>query len=153
MSEGTTRHALAVIRLRAPFIGLLLAMMICLLTPFNNIYMQATPLGGGHFPLAPFVIFLLLALLVALLNRVFRSMRLFTGQELLVIWIEMVIGSGIAYTGLARTLLINLTAPMHYATMGNRWQETIQPLIPHALMPTDPKAIELLYTGLPGDDP
>ena len=48
-----------VIRLRAIFTGILLAVGICLLTPFNNIYHQATPLGGGHFPLAPFFIFIL----------------------------------------------------------------------------------------------
>ena len=49
------------IRLRAVVLGLVLAVTICLLSPFNNIYHQATPLGGGHFPLAPFFVFFLLA--------------------------------------------------------------------------------------------
>ena len=71
-----------------------------------------------------------------------------TGPELLVVWIEMVIGSGIAYTGFARTFLINLTAPVHFSTPGNRWNEVLNPLIPPALTPTDPAAIELLYTGI-----
>lgn len=139
-----------VIRLRAPLLGIILAIGICILTPFNNIYLQATPLGGGHFPLAPFFIFLLLTLIVTIAGKIFRPLCFLTGIELLVLWIEMVIGSGIAYTGLARTFLINLTAPIHYATMGNRWQETLQPLLPPALSPTDQSAIELLYSGLPG---
>ena len=42
------------IRLRALVIGSCLGILICLLTPFNNAYRQGTPLGGGHFPLAPF---------------------------------------------------------------------------------------------------
>ena len=76
--------------------------------------MRATPLGGGHFPLAPFVIFLLLGVVVSVVARIFRSSLLLTGPELLVIWIQMVIGSGIAYTGFARTFLVNLTAPVYF---------------------------------------
>jgi len=138
------------IRLRAPLLGLLLAVAICLLTPYNNIYLRATPLGGGHFPLAPFFIFLLLTVLISLISALFKSSLLLSGPELLVVWIEMVIGSGIAYTGFARTFLINLTAPVHFATVGNRWKEVLHPLIPHSLTPTDPGAIDLLYSGLPG---
>ncbi len=138
------------IRLRAPIFGLLLAVVICLLTPYNNIFLRATPLGGGHFPLAPFFVFLILAVCTSLIARIFRSRLLLTGPELLIIWIEMVIGSGIAYTGFARTFLINLTAPVHFATPGNRWDEVLTPFIPPALTPTDPKAIELLYNGITG---
>lgn len=148
--ESSTTPEYRSIRLRAPLIGLLLAVGICLLTPYNNIYLRATPLGGGHFPLAPFVIFLLLAILITLVSRIFRSSLLLTGPELLVIWIEMVIGSGIAYTGFARTFLINLTAPEHFATIGNRWEEVLHPLIPPSLTPTSPEAVKLLYNGLPG---
>lgn len=148
--ESSTTTEYRSIRLRAPLIGLLLAVGICLLTPYNNIYLRATPLGGGHFPLAPFVIFLLLAILISLVSRIFRSSLLLTGPELLMIWIEMVIGSGIAYTGFARTFLINLTTPEHFATIGNRWKEVLHPLIPPALTPSSPEAVKLLYNGLPG---
>ncbi len=139
------------IRLRAFFIGIIFAVAICLLTPFNNIYQQATPLGGGHFPLAPFFIFLLLTILTALTAKVFRSTSpFFSGSELLIIWIEMVIGSGIAYTGLARTFLLNITAPIHYASVSNQWQESLHSVLPSGITPTDNRAIEMLYTGLAG---
>lgn len=137
------------IRPRAILIGVLLAVSICLLTPYNNIYLRATPLGGGHFPLAPFFIFLILTILLTLVSRIFKSKMILTGPELLVIWIEMVIGSGIAYTGFARTFLINLTAPVQFATPGNRWDEVLHPLIPPALTPSNPEVIKLLYNGLP----
>lgn len=137
------------IRLRAILLGVILAVAICAETPINNIYHQATPLGGGHFPLAPFFIFFILAIITAIVNTLIKPRRVFHGAELLVIWIQMVIGSGIAYTGLARTFLINLTAPVHFASMGNRWEEMLTPLIPPALIPTSKEAIELLYNGLP----
>ncbi|MBE9543620.1 MAG: hypothetical protein IMF02_03945, partial [Proteobacteria bacterium] len=46
------------IRMRAVLLGSGLALAICLITPFNNAYRQGTPLGGGHFPLAPFYFFM-----------------------------------------------------------------------------------------------
>ncbi len=147
--QVSAKKAPSPIRLRAIILGILLAIGICLLTPLNNIYHQATPLGGGHFPLAPFFIFLLLAFLTAIISKIFRGYNFLTGTELLIVWIEMVIGSGIAYTGFARTFLINLTAPVHFATMGNKWEETLHPLIPPALTPTNTDAVELLYNGLP----
>jgi len=147
--DATTLQLTSRIRPRAIFIGVLLAGTICLLTPVNNIYHRATPLGGGHFPLAPFFLFLVLALLVLLISRVFKSRVLITGSELLVMWMQMVIGSGIAYTGLSRTLFINLTAPIQFATTGNQWRETFDPLLPKGLIPSDLSAIELLYNGLP----
>lgn len=150
MSNQTHTSPSRTIRPRAVIIGILLAVGICLLTPYNNIFLRATPFGGGHFPLAPFFIFLTLTVVICLVARIFRSNLLLTGSELLVIWIEMVIGSGIAYTGFARTFLLNLTAPVQFATAGNRWETVLHPLIPPSLMPTDPEAIELLYNGVDG---
>jgi len=137
------------IRWRAVLIGLLLTGLICALTPVNNIYNQATPLGGGHFPLAPFYILLFTTILAVLLGRILPRARLLTGREMLVIWMQMVIGSGIAYTGLTRTFFLNLTVPFQFASAENNWQQSLQPLLPPALYP-DPAAIGPLYNGLAG---
>ncbi|MBN1930838.1 MAG: hypothetical protein JW786_04430 [Desulfobacterales bacterium] len=138
------------IRLRAIILGLFLAVVTCALTPFNNAYHQATPLGGGHFPLAPFFILLWLTLLVAAVKKLFRGWTGLTGKEILMAWILMVLVSGIAYTGLVRTFFINLTAPFHFATVGNRWREILHPLLPKALYPQNEMAIENFYNGLSG---
>ncbi len=135
------------IRARAIITGVVLTGIICALTPINNIYHQATPLGGGHFPLAPFYILLLTTLVAGLLRKLMPRSRVITGNELLVIWIQMVIGSGIAYTGLTRTFFINLTAPFQFATAENNWQEILQPLLPGWLYPGE-GAVEGLYNGL-----
>jgi hypothetical protein len=125
-----------------------LGIVICALTPFNNTYLNATPLGGGHFPLAAFFIFFWLSIGIAALGKLPFSANWFSGRELFVVWILMVIASGIAYTGLVRTFFINLTAPYHFASVGNRWGEVIQPLLPRAWYPGDLSSISLLYNGL-----
>ncbi len=145
----TTSHLpVETVRFRALAVGFVLAMAICALTPYNNIYHQATPLGGGHFPLAPFFILIWLTVLVAILQKIFPSSSIFTGKELLIVWTFSVLTSGIAYTGLTRTFFINLTAPWHFDTVENHWAETLQPFSPQLWRPQDPEAIQLLYNGL-----
>lgn len=138
------------LRPRAVFLGLLLAVGICTLTPFNNAFRQATPLGGGHFPLAPFFIFFWLALIMAASGRLLKRPPWLNGKELLFVWILMVLVSGIAYTGLVRTFFINLTAPFHFATPENRWTEILGPLLPNNWFPRGQEAVDTLYNGLPG---
>ena len=138
------------IRFRAILLGLILSILICLLTPFNNIYRQATPLGGGYFPLAPFYVLLFLTIFAALFRKILKGRNWLTGKELLVTWILMVIASGIAYTGLVRTFFINLTAPYHFASVENRWGEVLHPILPKIWYPQSEEAIEKLYNGLIG---
>lgn len=138
------------IRFRAVFIGFVLAVIICIVTPFNNAYRQATPLGGGHFPLAPFYILIWMTILIGITHTILKKRTILTGRELLCAWALMVISSGIAYTGLVRTFFINLTAPFHFATVENRWAEKLQPLLPRHLYPQGRDAIEDLYNGLRG---
>jgi hypothetical protein len=136
------------IRLRAIVLGSLFALAICLITPFNNAYRHATPLGGGHFPLAPFYVLLWLMILTAFARMLFKGRKLITGKELLVSWALMVLLSGVAWTGLARTFFINLTAPFHFATVENRWSEVLHPLLPGSWYPQSKDAILSIYNGL-----
>jgi hypothetical protein len=138
------------IRARAIVLGSLFALAICLITPFNNAYRQATPLGGGHFPLAPFYVLVWLMILTAFARMLFKGRNLITGKELLVSWALMVLLSGIAWTGLARTFFINLTAPFHFATVENRWSEVLHPLLPNSWYPQSEDAIISIYNGLAG---
>ena len=138
------------IRLRAILIGVFFALAICLITPFNNAYRQGTPLGGGHFPLAPFYILVWMMLAVAVIQATFKRRNLISGKELLVSWALMVLLSGIAWTGLARTFFINITAPYYFATVENRWEEILHPLLPKSWYPQSQQAIVDFYNGLAG---
>ena len=84
-ASGQAEPAPVPLRLRAVWLGLLLAVSLCALTPFNNAFRQATPLGGGHFPLAPFVIFFGLTLIMALVGRLLNRPAWLSGKELLFI--------------------------------------------------------------------
>ncbi|MGD1972422.1 MAG: hypothetical protein PVH37_07950 [Desulfobacterales bacterium] len=138
------------IRLRAILIGSCLAVLICLITPFNNAYRQGTPLGGGHFPLAPFYFLIWMMLITAFIRWIFKGRKLITGRELLVSWALMVLLSGIAWTGLARTFFINLMTPYHFATIENRWAEVLHPLLPQGWYPQSQEAITNFYNGITG---
>lgn len=136
------------IRLRAIVLGSFFALAICLITPFNNAFRQATPLGGGHFPLAPFYILVWLMVLTAVMRFVFKGQKFITGKELLVSWALMLLLSGVAWTGLARTFFVNLTAPFHFATVENRWSEVLHSLLPDSWYPQGQDAITGIYNGL-----
>jgi hypothetical protein len=138
------------IRKRAVVLGLVLGLAVCAVTPLNNLYYGATPLGGGHFPLAPFFVLAWLTVLAAVLGKVFRGRALLSGTDLMVVWMLMVVVSGVAHTGLARTFFINLTAPLHFASAGNQWNTVLKPLMPAGWYPGDAKAVETLYNGLSG---
>jgi len=139
-----------IVRLRAVLTGLVLGLGICAVTPLNNLYYGATPLGGGHFPLAPFFLMVWLTILAAILTKLFRGTPVFTGTDLLICWMLMVVVSGVAHTGLVRTFCITLTAPLHFATEGNQWKTVLAPLLPKGWYPTDMAAVEALYNGLNG---
>jgi hypothetical protein len=143
-------ETLANIRWRAVLLGTALALAICAITPFNNAYRQGTPLGGGHFPLAPFYLLIWLMIITAAIRWVFRGRSWLTGKELIVSWSLMVLLSGIAWTGLVRTFFINLTAPQHFATVENRWQEILFPLLPASWYPGSQEAIDDFYNGFIG---
>jgi hypothetical protein len=88
--------------------------------------------------------------LTAVVHFVFKGRKLITGKELLVSWALMMLLSGIAWTGLARTFFINLTAPFHFATVENRWSDVLHPLLPESWYPQNQDAIAGLYNGLLG---
>ena len=144
-TDSTQLHT---IRFRAVLTGLLASALICAVTPFNNVYLEATPLGGGHFPLAPFFVLLWMVVAVAVVSRFCKRYKIFTGSELVLIWMQMVLGSGIAFTGLARTFFINLTAPFRFATVENRWAEILGPMLPQSWFPRNMEAVQLLHNGL-----
>ncbi len=144
------REKITTIRPRAFFLGFVLAVLICAFTPFNNVYRNATPLGGGYFPLAPFYLLFWLTIITAASRKFLNVQTLLTGTELIFTWGIMILVSGIAYTGFARTFFINLTAPFYFASVENRWQTVLQPLLPKNLFPQSAEAIEMLYNGIDG---
>ena len=99
------------LRLRALLTGLFLGLGLCIFTPLNNTVLHNTPMGGGHFPLAPFFIIAWMFVIDAFSSRLLSKRPFFSGVELLVIWLMMVLFSAIGFAGLTETFFINITGP------------------------------------------
>jgi hypothetical protein len=140
----------APIRLPALLLGLIFVIIFCTFTPYNNVKLQNSPLAGGHFPLASFGCLLLLVLFAnPLLSRVKKNWR-FHFHELLLVWAMVAVATGIAYTGLIRTFVINITTPTWFTTTTSNLGTQLPPLLPDSLFPKDPDMIRTLYSGLEG---
>lgn len=145
-----------VVRPRALVLGFVLGLVLCILTPYNNAYLHNVPLGGGHFPLAPFFIAAWLFVLSAFTGWLRKGAGLLSGLEVLTVWVFMVLFAGISYAGLAQTFFVNITAPFYFAEDGFRWAEALQPLLPRAWYPdahdggAGMEAVRTIYDGLDG---
>jgi len=137
------------LRLSALITGLFFSILVSVFTPYNNIKLQNSPLAGGHFPLAAFgAVILLLAAANPLLSMLNRKWR-FHSREVLLIWSMTAVASGIAYTGLMRTFILNITTPGWLATFGDVGGQ-ISPYAPSSLFPGGSDFIRSLYNGLDG---
>jgi hypothetical protein len=131
-------------------LGLALAALFCAVTPYNNVFLQNSPLAGGHFPLASFGCLLLLVIVLnPLLSLVRASWRLHS-HELLLVWAMVTVATGIAFTGLMRTFIINITTPAWFTNTATPVGRILEALLPPGLFPTDPETIRTLYNGLEG---
>ena len=140
----------SVVRLRAVLLGMALGLGLCVLAPYNNGYLGNAPLGGSHFPMAPFFIAVWLFAFSAFAAWARKRPAPLSGVELLVVWVLMVLCTGIGYGGLVESLLVNLTAPLRFAKDGYAWTEAVRPFLPHAWFPQDAEAVRTLYNGLAG---
>lgn len=137
-----------VLRNSALLTGLFFSILICAFSPYNNIKLQNSPLGGGHFPLGSFGVLLLLMAANPLLSRIGKNWR-FHYRELVLIWSMTAVSSGIAYTGLIRTFLINITTPGWLNLHGEIGKEIV-PYASSYLFPGGAAFIRSLYGGLNG---
>jgi hypothetical protein len=138
------------IRVSAVVTGLILVVIFCAFTPYNNVKLQNSPLAGGHFPLASFgcLLFLLVVVnpVLSLMNRNWR----FHLHEVLLVWSMVTVATGIAYTGMMRTFVINITTPVWFSTTSSNLGQLLPPLLPASLFPKDPDMVRTLYGGLDG---
>ena len=140
----------APIRFPALLTGLILVILFCAFTPYNNVKLQNSPLAGGHFPLASFGCLLLLLVVINPLLSLVRKNWRFHLHELLLVWAMVTVATGIAYTGLMRTFIINITTPTWFTTTTSNLGQLLPPLLPASLFPKDPDMIRTLYGGLEG---
>jgi hypothetical protein len=138
------------IRVPALITGLIFVVLFCAFTPYNNVKLQNSPLAGGHFPLASFgCLLLLLVVINPLLSLINRNWRFYL-HEVLLVWAMVTVATGVGYTGLMRTFVINITTPVWFSTTSSNLGQLLPPLLPASLFPKDPDMVRTLYGGLDG---
>lgn len=137
------------IRFRSLITGLIFVVVCCGFTPYNNVKLLNSPLAGGPFPLASFGCLLLLLLVNPLIGLI-RDRWRYNQHEILLVWCMVTVSSCIAYTGLIRTFVVNITSPGLFAQSMASFRNTVLPLVPGQLFPTDPEFLRSLYSGLEG---
>jgi len=131
-------------------LGLVSVAMLCVAIPYTTGFMNASELGGCHFPVGP--IFLLVAFVLPLswLGASLTQRWALSGRDKLVVTAMMLVAAGIPTFGLALYLFPVMTAPFYMASVENQWEETFfQHLPPWIAPPPDSPAIRWFYDGVP----
>jgi hypothetical protein len=130
--------------------GTLLCLLISVMAPYANVYLQGSMLALDFGTAAAlFLLFLILGVNTAL-SRLHRSL-VFQQGELAVIYLMMITACSIPTMGLMEYLLPGMTALSYYTTPENNWEELIHPFVKTWLVVEDPQAIKYFYEGLPKD--
>ena len=134
---------------RAFIIGSLLCLLIALTEP----YFQGVVSGSRlSFDFYTGYAILLLFILTFLVNSILKSISKNLGlsfQELITVYVMMIVACPIVSLGLTFRLLPIIAAPFYYATPENRWAELIHPHIRSWLVPRDPQVLKYFYEGAP----
>ena len=114
---------------------------------YGTLYLQGSFMAyGTSMPAAVFLLFALTLLVNPFLTLIHPRARL-TRQELLVIYVMMVMASPIPTLNFMGPFFKTLLRPFYFASPENDWGVLILPHIPDWLMPHDPEVARLFYEG------
>lgn len=138
--------------IRAFIIGLFFVIGICIITPYNNHYVNNTYFASNHLPIGP--LFILVFLLFSNLFVKYLSQYLsLSSGELAVIWCMMIVTASIPSKAFVEYLFPALVGPYYFATPENEWGELFHQYFPDWLTPKNSLAVKGFYEGNYGDVP
>jgi hypothetical protein len=137
---------------RSVALGLVLAGGLAALTPYNDYVIGNTYIAGNHFPMGAVAVLLLLSLINLIWHRT-RGRGLMSTKELAVIYVIIMVTSGIPSSGLLRYLVPMTTAGFYFASPGNQWAKLFWDHIPPWLGLNNKEAANWFWEGLPGGQP
>ena len=113
MNPRDTAHSIhscnnrAEIRSGVFIIGLLLIVVLCGVTAYNNYFLQNSKLSGNHLPVGSILALFFLAVFVNVPLKKFANHLAFSSSELIVIWVMLFVTLGIPSMGFLQFLLIH----------------------------------------------
>lgn len=134
---------------RAVSIGLACAAFFAAFTPYNDIKVGATMIAGNQFPVGALFVVLVFVLWNALLYAVKKPERAFAPDELLTIWILILVASGIPSGGMMRFLIPQIAAPHYHSNAVNGWEGKVWAQAPDYLKIQDRSSVLAFYEGYP----
>ncbi len=139
--------------LRAVAIGLLLIVLVNVWVAWSEYIVHASRMNLSHFPLAFYVLFLLVILSGRALGRLHPRLAL-TQPELLTVAAMGLVGACVPASGLTGFLLGIIATPYYFATPENQWGAYFHDHIPAWLAPSDRGgAMQAFFNGLPPGQP
>lgn len=99
--------------------------------------MEGVLLGGSHLPAGAIAFLLLLLVINGLWKRLLKR-KILTTNEMLIIYVMLIISALLSSFGLAEQLLPNLVGVNYFATPENKWRTLFFSHIPRWLVPWDP---------------
>jgi len=123
---------------RSLIIGVVSALAICIILPYGELVLTEVYLGASHLPPIALGGFLLIMGITRLPHRrLARALRL-SPQELILVYVMMIVAAILSSFGLTEQLLAPLMGVNYFATPENRYAEIFFPHINPALVPWDP---------------
>ncbi|MFN4227822.1 MAG: DUF6785 family protein [Candidatus Ratteibacteria bacterium] len=137
------------ITLKSIIFGSILSILIGVLEPVDVLLIHGSPMAADYSTgWAVFFFFILVFLLNQFNKKIFKKLYL-TPQELITVYIMMIVACAIPSWGFTMNLIGLLGGIFYYATPVNQWDQLIHPYLPKHLFPKDYNAIWYLYEGLP----
>jgi hypothetical protein len=150
-SSGVPSSASAAVTIRSVLIGALCVTVLCGAVPYNDYRLQNTFLFGNHLPIAGIFLLSLLTLGVNAFLFRYRPRSVLRVPELAVIWSMILVGGGLASSGLMRYMLPLPVAAVYYGASKPAWAGFLGN-IPDWMLPTRDAASPVVlgfFEGLP----
>ncbi|MCM8833561.1 MAG: hypothetical protein NC816_06570 [Candidatus Omnitrophica bacterium] len=137
------------ITLRSIILGAIFCILIGIFEPLDVLYIHGSPMAADYSTGWAVFFFFILVFLINQFNKKFLKKLFLTSQELITIYIMMIVACAIPSWGFTMNLIGLLGGIFYYATSVNQWDQLIHPHLPKHLFPKNYNAIWYLYEGLP----
>ena len=144
LSEG---HRNAGVTHKALIVGALCSFCIAVGEPYGVLVVQGSALCADFSTGGAIFLFFVLVLLVNVILRGIRPRFALSGQELIVVYVMMMVACAIPSWGFTMNLLPLITGFLYYATPENEWGELILPHVRDWLTSVEREAIWKFFEG------
>lgn len=134
--------------LRALLLGVFLAALINVGSPYSLYILDSSKWTVGYLPSSVVVLFTALVFLNAVLVS-WAKVRLLSATELGLVFIMALVSASIPTWGTSTYLIAVIAAPQYFASPENGWNESIVRFIQTWLVPQDALALKWFYNGIP----